>query len=99
VGLLLVDAKLAKVPLTVLSFQEPSLSGTAGFPWTGVGYTYDWYYQDRNQWADGEGVGVAEFVLVPSTPLNVWSIEIVDVQTTAEYLGAAMPWPGVQDVQ
>ena len=75
--------------------QEPSASGAAGFPWTGVGYTYDWYYQDRSQWADGQGVGVAEFVLVPSTPSNVWSIEIVDVQTTAEYLGSATPWPGV----
>lgn len=75
--------------------EQPSAQGQAGFPWTGVGYTNDWYYQDRSDWAAGAGVGVAEFVLVPSRPENSWEIEILAVQTTAEYLGAKTPWPGV----
>ena len=68
---------------------------TGGFPFTGIGYTYDWYYQDRSRWADGEGVGLAEFIAMPSTDEYDVVVDIVSVQTTAQMLGAAAAFPGV----
>ena len=69
------------------------------FPWTGIGYTYDWYYQDRNEWSDlgpgdlPKGAGLSEFLLMPSTPDNMWEIgNIVSIQTTAQYLGDTQAW-------
>ncbi|MCH2181651.1 MAG: PEP-CTERM sorting domain-containing protein [Mariniblastus sp.] len=66
---------------------------TGGFPWTGNGYTYDWYYQDPTEWSTREsghfrGQGVSEFVLMPSISEAVtWSIEVESVQTTYQFLG------------
>ena len=80
-------------------------NGTSGvpknpFPWTGIGYTYDWYYQNAKEtpWGDywhtietdgfGYGQGLPEYVMLQSsssaTPIN---FDIVNVQTTYEYMG------------
>ena len=70
-----------------------------GFPWTGIGYTYDWYYQDKLEWSElgpgsqPKGAGLSEFVLMPSRPGGLWEIgEIVNIQTTAQYLGDTQAW-------
>ncbi len=69
------------------------------FPWTGIGYTYDWYYQNKSEWIDlgpgnqPKGAGLSEFLLMPSKSDNVWEIgNIVSVQTTAQYLGDSQAW-------
>ncbi len=81
-------------------------SGTPGvpsnpFPWTGIGYTYDWYYQNANgtKWYDywhtiqadgfGYGQGVAEYVLRQSNEdgTDPINFDIVNVQTTYQYMG------------
>ena len=71
---------------------------TAAFPFTGIGYTYDWYYQDRSKWTDSEGVGLAEFIAMPSTDAYDVVVDIVSVQTTAQFLGASAAFPNVTPV-
>ena len=68
---------------------------TNAFPWTGIGYTYDWYYQDPARWSLGEGVGLAEFLAMPSTETYEVVVDIVSVQTTAQLLGQTEQFPGV----
>jgi hypothetical protein len=64
------------------------------FPWTGNGYTYDWYYPTEKDWfADTQlGPGVGELVQSwrPEKPqdINAWVYEVVDVQTIPEAMGA-----------
>ncbi|QPN60226.1 hypothetical protein H8F24_01630 [Synechococcus sp. CBW1002] len=64
------------------------------FPWTGNGYTYDWYYPTDKDWfADTQlGPGVGELVQSwrPEKPqdINDWVYEVVDVQTIPEAMGA-----------
>lgn len=36
------------------------------YPWTGVGYTYDW-----SKGANGSKVGASEFILIPDTPYKI----------------------------
>ena len=67
------------------------------FPWTGIGYTYDWYYQDRSKWSEHEGVGLSEMVVMPSSDYDVY-LEIVKVETTAQFLGASEQFPGVPEI-
>ena len=83
------------------------------FPWSGIGYTYDWYYQNHNTgkgwdeyWTQkgpdssdyGDyyfGQGISEFVLLQSNPTASLKaqFEVVDVQTTYQYLGGQNgPW-------
>ncbi len=72
------------------------------FPWTGIGYTYDWYYQNANgtNWYDywhtietdgyGYGQGLAEYVLLQSSSnlgATPINFEITNVQTTYQYMG------------
>jgi hypothetical protein len=72
------------------------------FPWTGIGFTYDWYYQnaDSEEWEDywsevdpdGHflGQGLAEYVLLQGLggqQDGSGYFEIIDVQTTYNYLG------------
>ncbi|MCP4191162.1 MAG: PEP-CTERM sorting domain-containing protein [Planctomycetaceae bacterium] len=79
------------------------------FPWTGIGYTYDWYYQNLDEngnpsmdwdayWSQQDpdddhyfGQGLAEYVMLQSDPTKPEStyagFEVVDVQTTYNYLG------------
>jgi hypothetical protein len=45
-----------------------------GFPWTRLGYTYDWA-------GSGSEVGVSEFVIRPGS-----TVRVVNVQTNAQYL-------------
>ena len=87
------------------------------FPWSGIGYTYDWHYQNLDEngdpqmddwdayWSqkgpDGHyfGQGLAEYVMLQSVPGSTHStqagFEIVDVQTTYNYLGGEEggQWP------
>ena len=64
------------------------------FPWTGNGYTYDWYYPTDKDWfVDPQlGPGVGELVQswAPDNPKdsNDWMYEVVDVQTIPEAMGA-----------
>lgn len=72
------------------------------FPWTGIGFTYDWYYQNSDgmdpgvYWSqegpDGHyyGQGLAEYVMLQGLggqQNGVGYFEIIDVQTTYRYLG------------
>ncbi|MDG2015451.1 MAG: hypothetical protein P8J33_18240, partial [Pirellulaceae bacterium] len=72
------------------------------FPWTGIGFTYDWYYQnaDNEEWdaywsevgPDGHflGEGLAEYVMLQGLggqQDGSGYFEIIDVQTTYNYLG------------
>ena len=79
-------------------WQQNLIDGT-NFPWTGIGYTYDWYYQNRLEWShlgpgnQPKGAGLSEFVLMPSQPSDLWEIgNIVSIQTTAQYLGDTQQW-------
>ena len=73
-------------------WENSSLSNQ--FPWTGNGYTYDWYYPTDKDWfADPQlGPGVGELVQSwrPDNPkdINDWVYEVVDVQTIPEAMGA-----------
>lgn len=73
-------------------WENSSLSNQ--FPWTGNGYTYDWYYPTDKDWfVDPQlGPGVGELVQSwrPEKPqdINDWVYEIVDVQTIPEAMGA-----------
>lgn len=62
------------------SHRTPTLSGGAadfGFPWTGMGWTYDWNPRSRNH------IGVSEFVVRQgAVPLNTRDV------TPAEFCGA-----------
>ncbi|MGB1196235.1 MAG: hypothetical protein ACPG3W_06105 [Synechococcus sp.] len=64
------------------------------FPWTGNGYTYDWYYPTDKDWFDdpqlGPGVGELVQSWAPVNPkdINDWMYEVVDVQTIPEAMGA-----------
>ena len=79
------------------SFNPESSAQTNPFPWTGIGYVYDWYYQDPNEWADGKGNGGAEYILMQSTTDYDVNITIKNVQTTAQWLGATEQFPGVPE--
>jgi len=72
------------------------------FPWTGIGFTYDWYYQNSDNidpglyWSqegpDGHyfGQGLAEYVMLQGLggqQDGVGYFEITHVQTTYRYLG------------
>ena len=81
------------------SWWNQNLLTGSNFPWTGIGYTYDWYYQDKSEWSDmgpgnqPKGAGLSEFVLMPSKSGNMWEIgNIVNIQTTAQYLGDSQAW-------
>lgn len=52
-----------------------SFRGSAGVPWTGLGYTYDWGNKKSE-------VGASEFILVPGA-----AYEIASVTATEEYCG------------
>ena len=67
----------------------------ADFPFTGIGYTYDWYYQNRTEWSEHKGVGLAEFIVMPSTDDYEVVVDIISVKTTAQLLGAHHAFPGV----
>ena len=67
----------------------------ADFPYTGIGYTYDWYYQNRTEWSEHKGVGLAEFIVMPSTDDYEVVVDIISVKTTAQLLGAHQAFPGV----
>ncbi len=78
---------------------EQNIGDGSYFPWTGIGYTYDWYYQDNTQWSEvgpgnqPKGAGLSEFVVMPSAPETLWQIgSIVNIQTTATYLGDTQEW-------
>ena len=78
------------------------------FPWTGIGYTYDWYYQNfgtGQDWGeywqmDGNnddytyGQGLAEYVMLQSSSTtDPINFEITNVQTTYQYMGGTNgPW-------
>lgn len=69
-----------------------------GFPWTGLGYTYDPYYPTDADWGKNPPLGpaTAEFVQLwrPDGDNNErWNYEILDVQTIPEALGASTPEP------
>ncbi|MCX7068479.1 MAG: hypothetical protein NTW85_12405 [Methylococcales bacterium] len=56
--------------------NTPSRSGfreSAGVPWTGLGYTYDWGNDDSD-------IGASDFILMPNAPY-----QIKQVLTTHEY--------------
>jgi len=59
---------------------------TGGFPWTGHGYTYDWYYGKNTK----KAVGLSEFVVLPSTMKHQWHYEVVANQAINDYL--TKPW-------
>ncbi len=68
--------------------QDTVFGGANAFPWTGLGYTYDWYYEatQTNEW-----IGVSEFVVAPGLGMVVEGGALVD-----HYFGfAAIPEPGV----
>jgi hypothetical protein len=79
----------------VRSQWEYNVIKEAGFPYTGIGYTYDWYYQNRTEWSQGNGIGLAEFIVMPSTATYNVTVDIISVQTTAQLLGARHAFPGV----
>lgn len=68
------------------------------FPWTGLGYTYDPYYQTEAKWGHNPPLGpaTAEFVQLWRPEGNSeaqWYFEIIDVQTIPEAFGASRPEP------
>lgn len=73
-------------------WENSSLSNQ--FPWTGNGYTYDWYYPTDKDWFNdpqlGPGVGELVQSWAPENPKdsNDWMYEVVDVQTIPEAMGA-----------
>ena len=67
----------------------------ADVPYTGICYTYDWYYQNHTEWSQDKGVGLAEFIVMPSTDDYEVVVDIISVKTTAQLLGAHHKIPGV----
>ena len=61
----------------------------ADVPYTGICYTYDWYYQNHTEWSQDKGVGLAEFIVI------IVVVNIISVKTTAQLLGAHHEIPGV----
>ena len=64
------------------------------FPWTGNGYTYDWYYPTDKDWFTDPQLGPGVGELVQSwrpdnlKDSNDWMYEVVDVQIIPEAMGA-----------
>ncbi|MGA9382466.1 MAG: hypothetical protein WBV73_27210 [Phormidium sp.] len=52
--------------------------GTVGYPWTGLGYTYDWGNPQKPH------VGASEFVAI-ATPQKQVEVEVISVTPTKEY--------------
>lgn len=76
-------------------WTQETLSET--FPFTGIGYTYDWYYQDKTKWEVDKGEGLAEFVVMPEGSDYEVPLTILNVQTTAQFLGTTEQFPGVPE--
>jgi hypothetical protein len=69
-----------------------------GFPFTGLGYTYDPYYPTKAGWDAGppRGPATSEFVQLwrpEGVAEERWNYDILDVQTIAQALGAQTPDP------
>jgi hypothetical protein len=47
------------------------------------------------EWSQGNGIGLAEFIVMPSTATYNVTVDIISVQTTAQLLGAHQAFPGV----
>ena len=65
--------------------QATIYSGSGAFPWTGLGYTFDWFYATNSP----SLVGVSEFVIGAQRTYYVDEGMLVD-----EYFGFAIPEPG-----
>ena len=90
-----VGSVVSKQSDLVRSQWEYNVINEASFPYTGIGYTYDWYYQNRTEWSQGNGIGLAEFIVMPSTDDYEVVVDIISVKTTAQLLGAHHEFPGV----
>lgn len=47
------------------------------------------------EWSQGNGIGLAEFIVMPSTDDYEVVVDIISVKTTAQLLGAHHEFPGV----
>ena len=60
----------------------------ADVPYTGICYTSDWYYQNHTEWLQDKGVGLAEFIVMPSTDDYEVVVNIISVKTTSVTWGS-----------